>query len=350
MPGKEKGAGRMRLVRILIALSAFTIAGMPQEHATPTWVPFPADHWPEEPDGFNGMKFDATPAESEKTIKLENCETIEHGNLSCKTTLTLAGKAFRGDILFTVPYNPKTGSPVGEGRLARISSEFDKADYAFVKAAFVKVYGQPHGTEEGGTLRWTGNKAEIRLNVGFFSISPNMVARGVIRKVTIEARLLPPSSAVKPPAYELYTETARIVIFFARFEASRAGSPVIDTEHLLLGLIREEKALPHELPWLDADIESLRNDIESQMTIREKISPLTDTPLSDDSKRALTYAVEEGKELQHNYIHPAHIILGLLRLETCAAATALQRQGINYTAYREVVRTSPLLPKFPHAQ
>lgn len=43
--------------------------------------------------------------------------------------------------------------------------------------------------------------------------------------------------------FERYTEKARRVIFFARYEASNYGSKEIDTEHLLLGLIREDKAL-----------------------------------------------------------------------------------------------------------
>ena len=43
--------------------------------------------------------------------------------------------------------------------------------------------------------------------------------------------------------FERYTEKARRVIFFARYEASQFGSPYIETEHLLLGLLREDKAL-----------------------------------------------------------------------------------------------------------
>ena len=43
--------------------------------------------------------------------------------------------------------------------------------------------------------------------------------------------------------FEKYTEKARRVIFFARYEASQFGSPYIETEHLLLGLLREDKAL-----------------------------------------------------------------------------------------------------------
>src|SRR5437667_25280 len=45
--------------------------------------------------------------------------------------------------------------------------------------------------------------------------------------------------------FERYTEKARRVIFFARYEASQFGSPYIETEHLLLGLLREDKALTH---------------------------------------------------------------------------------------------------------
>jgi hypothetical protein len=45
--------------------------------------------------------------------------------------------------------------------------------------------------------------------------------------------------------FECYTEKARRVIFFGRYEASQFGSPYIETEHLLLGLLREDKALTH---------------------------------------------------------------------------------------------------------
>jgi ATP-dependent Clp protease ATP-binding subunit ClpC len=71
--------------------------------------------------------------------------------------------------------------------------------------------------------------------------------------------------------FERYTEKARRVIFFARYEASQFGSPRIETEHLLLALLREDKALVHHcLPSL-ASVESIRNQIEgTHTTIREK--------------------------------------------------------------------------------
>jgi hypothetical protein len=134
----------------------------------PKWVPFPADHWPQEPDGFNGLKFGSTQAETEQTIKLESCENIRYGNLTCKTTLTVAGKTFSGNILFAGPYDPKTDALIGERHLTHITASIGKAEFAFVKAAFIKMYGQPHhvGDFGGGEhLTWTGNKAEIGLFV-----------------------------------------------------------------------------------------------------------------------------------------------------------------------------------------
>ena len=62
--------------------------------------------------------------------------------------------------------------------------------------------------------------------------------------------------------FERYTEKARRVIFFARYEASQFGSPYIETEHLLLGLLREDKALANRFLRSHAAIESIRKQIE----------------------------------------------------------------------------------------
>ena len=72
--------------------------------------------------------------------------------------------------------------------------------------------------------------------------------------------------------FERYTEKARRVIFFARYEASQFGSPYIETEHLLLGLLREDKALANRFLRSHAAVESIRKQIEGHTTIREKVS------------------------------------------------------------------------------
>ena len=69
--------------------------------------------------------------------------------------------------------------------------------------------------------------------------------------------------------FERYTEKARRVIFFARYEASQYGSPYIETEHLLLGLIsRGSSALTRKFLSEKGGAQSLRDEIESQITRR----------------------------------------------------------------------------------
>jgi ATP-dependent Clp protease ATP-binding subunit ClpA len=63
--------------------------------------------------------------------------------------------------------------------------------------------------------------------------------------------------------FERYTETARRTIFFGRYEASQFGSPYIETEHLLLGLLREDKALANRFLRSHAAVESIRKQILS---------------------------------------------------------------------------------------
>src|SRR5258708_8467451 len=67
--------------------------------------------------------------------------------------------------------------------------------------------------------------------------------------------------------FERYTEKARRVIFFARYEASQYGSPYIETEHLLLGLMREDKALANRFLRQQSSIESIRKEIKARITI-----------------------------------------------------------------------------------
>jgi len=94
--------------------------------------------------------------------------------------------------------------------------------------------------------------------------------------------------------FERYTEKARRVIFFARYEASQFGSPYIETEHLLLGLLREDKALTNRFLRSHASVESIRKQIEAHTTIREKVSTSVDLPLSNECKRVLARRTGPG--------------------------------------------------------
>jgi ATP-dependent Clp protease ATP-binding subunit ClpC len=139
--------------------------------------------------------------------------------------------------------------------------------------------------------------------------------------------------------FERYTEKARRVIFFARYEASQFGSPLIETEHLLLGIIREDKALANR--FLRSQVASIRQQVESQTTAREKTSTSVDLPLSNESKRVLAYAGEEAERLAHKHIGTEHLFLGLLREEKCFAAQILMERSVRLSQVREELARKP---------
>ena len=135
--------------------------------------------------------------------------------------------------------------------------------------------------------------------------------------------------------FERYTEKARRVIFFARYEASQFGSPYIETEHLLLGLLREDKALTNRFLRSHASLESIRKQVEGRTPIREKVSTSVDLPLSQECKRVLAYAAEEAERLSHKHIGTEHLLLGLLREDKSFAAEILHERGLRLSVIRE---------------
>jgi len=141
--------------------------------------------------------------------------------------------------------------------------------------------------------------------------------------------------------FERYTEKARRVIFFARYEASQFGSPYIETEHLLLGLLREDKALTNRFLRSHASVESVRKQIESHTSALEKTSTSVDLPVSNESKRVLDYAAEEAERLANTHIGTEHLLLGLLREEKCFAAQILVERGLRLSQVREELGRQP---------
>jgi hypothetical protein len=143
--------------------------------------------------------------------------------------------------------------------------------------------------------------------------------------------------------FDRYSEKARRTIFFARYEASQFGSSYIESEHLLLGILREDKSL---IPLLRIpSAEALRDKIEDRLGPQgEKISTSVDLPLSHECKRALAYASEDADTLGHKNIETWHLVLGLLRLEKSGALELLAENGIDHAAFLEMVRKMPGRP------
>jgi ATP-dependent Clp protease ATP-binding subunit ClpC len=136
--------------------------------------------------------------------------------------------------------------------------------------------------------------------------------------------------------FERYTERARRVLFFARYEASQLGSVSIETEHLLLGLIREGKGLTSRLfSRSHLSLESVRKEIEGRTVFREKVSTSVEIPFSGETKRVLQFAAEEADRLLHNYIGTEHLLLGILREERSVASSVLTDRGMRLNTVRE---------------
>jgi ATP-dependent Clp protease ATP-binding subunit ClpA len=134
--------------------------------------------------------------------------------------------------------------------------------------------------------------------------------------------------------FELYTEKARRVIFFARYEASGLGSPCIEPEHLLLGLMRESRGLfaPPRFPV--GSHESLAKRIAEH---RQKLPPIAtsvDLPLAAEAKQVMAHAVEESRSMGHAFLGTEHLLLGILKEQDSFAAKLLSEFGLSSEEYR----------------
>jgi Uma2 family endonuclease len=135
--------------------------------------------------------------------------------------------------------------------------------------------------------------------------------------------------------FERFTEKARRTIFFARYEASQFGGSYIETEHLLLGLFREDKVLVSQVLASYANLEAIRQSIAQRTKTGLKIATSVDLPLSPESKRVLARAAEESERMNHEHIDTQHLLISLLREEKSLAAELLREQGLTVDSLRD---------------
>ena len=148
--------------------------------------------------------------------------------------------------------------------------------------------------------------------------------------------------------FALYSEGGRRAIFYARYEATNLGSIMVETEHLLLGVLREERARSGLYLSSGGTWETIRAEIEEQLSKRETAPMNAALPLSDECERALAYAEEEAGKLGHERIVPAHLLLGLLREEDSFGAQLLRERGAEIERIRRgLASRSPQLPPNP---
>jgi len=141
--------------------------------------------------------------------------------------------------------------------------------------------------------------------------------------------------------FQRYTEKARRVIFFARYEASQYGSPYMESEHFLLGLLREDLGLVRRFLGPNSVTTDIRAEIERQITRRERISTSVEVPLTTECEKILNLAAEESERLAHQWVGTEHILLGILGVEGSLAARLLGERGLKPHAVRELLAKTP---------
>jgi Clp amino terminal domain, pathogenicity island component len=140
--------------------------------------------------------------------------------------------------------------------------------------------------------------------------------------------------------FERFTEKARRVIFFARCEASQYGSSTIETEHLLIGLLRVDWPLVKRFLGPTTNAVDIRTNIEQRITRRECISTSVEVPLANECKTVLTRAAEEAERLFQKFVGTEHILLGILRAEGSLAEQILREKGLRPEILREQLAKS----------
>jgi ATP-dependent Clp protease ATP-binding subunit ClpC len=133
--------------------------------------------------------------------------------------------------------------------------------------------------------------------------------------------------------FEYFTARARRVIYFANREAGQFGSTTIETEHLLLGLIREDDITTRFLQR-PVPVAEIREEVERRTVKQPAISADIDMPLSVACERILHHAVEEAALLNHRYVRTDHILIGLLREPSSVGAQVLRGCGLDEAIVR----------------
>ena len=146
--------------------------------------------------------------------------------------------------------------------------------------------------------------------------------------------------------FERYTEKARRIIFFARYEALQYGSLVISPEHILLGLLREDKTMSAKFFPFRLSSDMIRREVESRIVLREKMPQSAELHLAPETKRILAFSREESERLRSRSIGTEHLLLGLLREERSIASEILFEQGVRLQGVREEISRQVGLPTF----
>ena len=138
--------------------------------------------------------------------------------------------------------------------------------------------------------------------------------------------------------FERFTDRARKVMQLANQEAQRFNHEYIGTEHILLGLVKEGSGVAaNVLKNLDVDLRKIRLEVEKIVQSGPDMVTMGKLPQTPRAKKVIEYAMEEARNLNHNYVGTEHLLLGLLREQEGVAAQVLMNLGLKLEDVREEV-------------
>ncbi len=138
--------------------------------------------------------------------------------------------------------------------------------------------------------------------------------------------------------FERFTDRARKVMALANQEAQRFNHEYIGTEHILLGLVKEGSGVgANVLKNLGVDLRKVRLEVEKLVKSGPEMVTMGKLPQTPRAKRVIEYAIEEARNLNHNYVGTEHLLLGLLREQDGVAAQVLMNLGLKLEDVREEV-------------
>ena len=138
--------------------------------------------------------------------------------------------------------------------------------------------------------------------------------------------------------FERFTDRARKVMALANQEAQRFNHEYIGTEHILLGLVKEGSGVgANVLKNLDVDLRKVRLEVEKLVKAGPEMVTMGKLPQTPRAKKVIEYAIEEARNLNHNYVGTEHLLLGLLREHDGVAAQVLMNLGLKLEQVREEV-------------
>jgi ATP-dependent Clp protease ATP-binding subunit ClpC len=139
-----------------------------------------------------------------------------------------------------------------------------------------------------------------------------------------------------------FSQSARNVLSYSREEALRLGNNYIGLEHLLLGIIRQEKSTAVRiLTYLGVELSKVKDRVESaiEQPTRSEYTKVEQIPLIKQAEKALKITFLEAKQFKSELIGTEHLLLAVLKDKDNLATQMIEKFGVNYTDVKEELKT-----------